>query len=73
MADQSTQQSSGGNSGLAFIVGALVVAVGVLAYVMFGGGVATDGGENFTISIEGAAPASDQSGGSASSGGESGN
>lgn len=31
-------RSSGGNSGLAFIVGALVVVVAVLGFVMFSGG-----------------------------------
>ncbi|MFL4471676.1 hypothetical protein ACERZ8_18005 [Tateyamaria armeniaca] len=51
MADQNTTQSSGGNTALGFIVGALVVVVAVLGYAVFIGG---DGSENLTISIEGA-------------------
>ncbi|MDW3183837.1 MULTISPECIES: hypothetical protein [unclassified Roseobacter] len=36
MSDQSN--SSGGNTGIAFIVGALVVVVAILAYFMLAGG-----------------------------------
>ncbi|MEP3055462.1 hypothetical protein [Ascidiaceihabitans sp.] len=45
--------TSGGNSGLAFVVGALVVVVAVLAWFMFPGADGRRGGVN--ISIEGAA------------------
>ncbi|MEJ6394913.1 hypothetical protein V8J82_16735 [Gymnodinialimonas sp. 2305UL16-5] len=41
MADN-TNSSSGSNSGLAFILGGVVVALGVLAWVVFGGGFAAD-------------------------------
>lgn len=52
MADQNTQQTTqSGNSTLAFIVGALVVAVGVMGYVLWSG---QGGEEGLTISIEGA-------------------
>ncbi len=37
MADRNNN-SSGGNTGLAFILGAVVVALGVLAWVVFSGG-----------------------------------
>lgn len=43
-------EGSGGVSGLAFIVGALVVAVGVIGYVMFGG--LLPGGDNTNVTIE---------------------
>lgn len=47
--------TSGGNSGLAFVVGALVVVVAVLAWFMFAG---ADGGrDDVNISIEGAGAA----------------
>lgn len=47
--------TSGGNSGLAFVVGALVVVVAVLAWFMFAG---ADGGrDDVNIIIEGAGAA----------------
>ena len=49
-------EGSGGSSGLAFIVGGLVVAVGVIAYVTFGGGLPGGGDTNVTIE---AAPGGD--------------
>lgn len=59
MADQinttNTPEKSGGN-GIAFIVGILVVVVGVLAYFVFGESTDTDSGD-VTINIEGAADA----------------
>lgn len=59
MADQinttSTPAKSGG-TGIAFIVGILVVVVGILAYVMLGGSTDTSGGD-VTINVEGAAEA----------------
>ncbi|WP_299966912.1 hypothetical protein [uncultured Roseobacter sp.] len=55
MADQSNT-SSGGNTGLAFVVGMLVVVVGVLAYFMLadGAGLAVEGPDS---ALEGAAEA----------------
>ncbi|MDW4497043.1 hypothetical protein R5H30_03545 [Sulfitobacter sp. D35] len=57
MADQTnhtTTTSSGSSSMLAFVVGILVVVVGVLAWVVFGNGdLAQGGGEDINISIEG--------------------
>lgn len=51
-----TTTRSGGSGGVAFVVGALVVVVGVLAYVMFGGDVDTSSGANdVNVTIEGAA------------------
>lgn len=55
MANQNPQNSGGGNSGLAFIVGALVVAVGVMAYVMYSGGGSDDA--DISISLDGAGDA----------------
>ena len=54
MAHESTaHQGNSSNGALLFIVGGLVVAVGVLAYLMLGGdiapGTATDGGVNVTV------------------------
>lgn len=58
MADKSTSHitradsGSGGNTGIAFVVGILVVAVGVLAYVvLYGGG--AGGADDVDITIEG--------------------
>lgn len=42
--------TSSGSSGLAFIVGALVVAVAVLGYVMFADGGSSD---DLTVTVEG--------------------
>ncbi|MGZ2258504.1 hypothetical protein [Roseobacter sp. A03A-229] len=56
MSDQTQQNSSGGNTGLAFVVGMLVVIVGILAYFML----ADDAGlsvEGPDTAIEGAAEA----------------
>ena len=58
MADKSTSHvtradsGSGGNTGIAFVVGILVVVVGVLAYVVFYGGGA-EGADDVDITIEG--------------------
>ncbi|WP_323772070.1 hypothetical protein [Antarctobacter sp.] len=55
-----TTSDTGGNSGLAFIVGILVVVVAVLSYVIFSGDIgspAADGGGadlNITVQSEGA-------------------
>lgn len=57
MADQNNTHSSDGNTGLAFIVGALVVVVGVIAYAVFANG---SGSDDLTISIEGADSAVEQ-------------
>lgn len=60
-----TTRDRGGNSGLAFIVGILVVVVAVLGYVVFAGGapvVSGDGGADLKITVEGdagGAPAAD--------------
>lgn len=51
--DPHTQPS--GNTGLAFVVGALVVVVGVLAYILFGGSIGDS--SDVTISVEGAGEA----------------
>lgn len=52
---QDSGTNSGGSTGLAFIVGALVVVVAILAYLFFGGEVGDT--DDVTISIEGAAEA----------------
>ncbi|MEJ6402379.1 hypothetical protein [Yoonia sp. 2307UL14-13] len=57
MSDQTTQNSSG-NTGLAFLVGILVVVVAVMAYVMFADGDA-DGGQDLNITVEGAGAAAE--------------
>ena len=49
-----TTTKTGGNSALAFIVGALVVAVLVLAYFMFAAGESSD---DLTVTVEGAGAA----------------
>ncbi|GFE52064.1 hypothetical protein So717_38170 [Roseobacter cerasinus] len=56
MSDQTQQTSSSSNTGLAFIVGMLVVVVGVLAYFMLAGdaGISVEGPDT---AIEGAAEA----------------
>jgi hypothetical protein len=47
-----------GSSGLAFIVGILVVVVGVLAYILFGSGDLARNGDDIDVTIEApAAPA----------------
>tara|TARA_R110002051_G_scaffold14460_6_gene46874 strand:- start:42742 stop:42945 length:204 start_codon:yes stop_codon:yes gene_type:complete len=59
MADQinttNTPEKSGGN-GIAFVVGILVVVVGILAYVIYGGSSGSDGGD-INVTVEGAADA----------------
>lgn len=50
MADQTHTQSSGGSTGMAFIVGALVVAVGVLAWLFYAEAESSD---DLTVTIEG--------------------
>lgn len=61
MADQGTTHStatsttSGGSTGLAFVVGALVVVVGVLAWFIISG--ADAGRDDVNINIEGAGSA----------------
>ncbi|WP_306116687.1 MULTISPECIES: hypothetical protein [unclassified Roseovarius] len=52
MSDQSQTTSGSSSNMLAFIVGALVVAVGVLGWIVYGGG-DLDGSDDVTISIEG--------------------
>ncbi len=47
-------KTGSGSTGLAFIVGALVVVVAVLAYFMFGG---TNDSDDLTITVEGAGSA----------------
>lgn len=54
--------SSNSNSGLAFIVGALVVAVGFLAYALFSGAELGGSSDDVTISIEGAGEAAQEAG-----------
>lgn len=57
MSDQThntTNASGGGGStGLAFIVGILVVVVALLAWVIFGGGEVAEGGQDLNITVEG--------------------
>ncbi|SNS76421.1 hypothetical protein [Antarctobacter heliothermus] len=72
-----TTRDNGGNSGLAFIVGILVVVVAVLAYVVFAGDIgspAADGGGadlNITVQSDGdAAPAADAAPDAKSAGGD---
>ena len=58
-----TTTRSGGSSGVAFVVGALVVVVGILAYVMFGGDADTASGANdINVTIEGAGDAANDAG-----------
>ncbi|WP_299670596.1 hypothetical protein [uncultured Roseobacter sp.] len=56
MSDQTQQNSGGGSMGLAFVVGMLVVVVGILAYFMLAGdaGLSVEGPDT---AIEGAAEA----------------
>ncbi|WP_417209860.1 hypothetical protein [Antarctobacter sp.] len=61
-----TTRDTGGNTGLAFIVGILVVVVAVLAYVIFAGDIgspaADGGGADLNITVQGdGAPAVDAS------------
>ncbi|QIE44964.1 hypothetical protein G5B38_05165 [Pseudohalocynthiibacter aestuariivivens] len=56
MSEQSETTRNSGNGFLAFVVGGLVVAVGVMAWLLYGGGEAND---DVNISIEGAAPAAE--------------
>ncbi|MBO6604899.1 MULTISPECIES: hypothetical protein [Paracoccaceae] len=42
MSDQSNSNSNSGNGALAFILGGVVVALGVVAWVVFGGGIGDD-------------------------------
>ena len=51
--------SGSGSTGIAFIVGILVVVVAVLGYVLFSGAPVA-GNDDITISIEGAAPAAER-------------
>lgn len=48
-----TTTTGGSSTGLAFIVGILVVVVGLLAYFMFGGDV--DGSDDVSVTIDGGA------------------
>ncbi|ASM71845.1 MULTISPECIES: hypothetical protein [Roseobacteraceae] len=51
------------NSSMAFIVGALVVVVGVLAYFIFGGDVeTTSGASDVNVTVEGAGDAAQDAG-----------
>ena len=54
-----TTTNSGGGAGLGFIVGALVIVVGVLAYIMLGGDgpSGTTGTNDVNVTIEGAGDA----------------
>ncbi len=59
MSEQSESRSTNStNSFLAFMVGGLVVAVGVLAWVLYGDG-GLGGSDDLTISIEGGAAAAE--------------
>lgn len=49
----SSTTSGGGSGWLAFIVGGLVVAIGVLAWVLFGGSGSEPSGGEINISVEG--------------------
>ncbi len=59
MVDQTNNSSSGTNSGLAFIVGALVVVVAVLGYFVWTGAEQSD---DLTISIDGGGTAMQEAG-----------
>ncbi|WP_272005175.1 hypothetical protein [Roseovarius sp. ZX-A-9] len=56
MSDQVQSGQRQSNGFLAFIVGGLVVAVGVIGWLLYDGGTSSD---DVTISIEGAAPAAE--------------
>jgi hypothetical protein len=51
------ESANSGITGLAFIVGALFVAVLVVGYFAFGGTVDTGGGKDIDVKIEALAPA----------------
>lgn len=71
MAIQETRSS--GSSGLAFIVGGLVVAVAVLAYIVFGDGMSfVSGGGGTTVNVESSAGAPADTGDGAADTGASG-
>ncbi len=65
-------EKRGGGSGLAFIVGGLVVAVGILAFLFWGGdapdGAGSAGGGDVSISVEGGEGGEAAAEGSASDG-----
>lgn len=46
------QQESSGNSGIAFIVGALVVIVAVLGYFVLGGKISGGGDKDINVKID---------------------
>lgn len=53
-----TNTTNSGSNGVAIIVGMLVVAVAVIGFVLFGGGIEPmDSSDDVTISIEGAGSA----------------
>lgn len=56
--NESYNQSSGGNGGLYFILGAIVVVLGVILYVMLGGDTApmTQGADGASVTINNDAP-----------------
>ena len=62
MADNIQTSSSGGHGGLYFIVGILVVVVGVLAFFLFGGDVGGDGDRDIDVNITAPAPSGSGSG-----------
>ncbi|QBF33274.1 hypothetical protein [Thalassococcus sp. S3] len=53
MADQTNTGSSSSNSALAFIVGGLVVALAVLAWVVFSGGMPSSDDADIRIEVPG--------------------
>ncbi|MEM8577457.1 MAG: hypothetical protein AAGF60_06365 [Pseudomonadota bacterium] len=67
MADNTANntQSSGGNGAMAFILGGVVVALGVLGYIVFAGGdlLPASGGDDVTITIDGGAGAAEEAAG----------
>lgn len=67
-------ESGRSNTVMAFIIGGLVVAVGVVAYFMFGEGVPTKGGgsTNITVETSDSGTAGDSGGGTSTGGGASG-
>lgn len=52
MAEQTNVSSGSANGGLYFIVGALVVAVGLIAFFAFGGSFSSGGDRKIDVKIE---------------------
>ena len=70
MSDNQGRSGGGGNTGLAVLVGALIVAVLVIAFFLFGGEVDTAGNGDINVDVEApSAPTGGDGGGTGGNGG----